>query len=108
MTRSGGQAVFASPAAKAKKAKASRAASKAHAPSARSATGDLWTGFKPRARSSVFAAEAAAGQSGGGGPLTAALVVLGLGLVGLVGSASVLGLRRRRAEANATGRSKTN
>ncbi len=35
-------------------------------------------------------------------------IVLGLGLGGLVGSASVLGLRRRRAEANATGRSKTN
>ena len=101
----GGRAVFGSPAAKAT-ATRSRAASKARtAPSARSASGDLWNGFKPQARASVFAAEAAGAKQGSGAPMTAALVVLGLGLVGLMGSASVLGLRRRRATANATGRS---
>jgi len=104
VTARGGRTVFASPAAKGtgsgRESKASDAT-----PSARSASGDLWSGFKPQARSSVFAAEAAGANQGSGAPMTAALVVLGLGLVGLVGSASVLGLRRRRAEANATARS---
>jgi len=102
VTASGGQRVFASPAAKARARVASKAARTT--PSARSASGDLWNGFKPKTRASVFAAEAAGASQGSGGPMTAALVVLGLGLVGLVGSASVLGLRRRRA-ASATGSS---
>lgn len=104
VTSRGGQTVFASPAAKAPKASNSRAAEASRAtPSARSASGDLWSGFKPAARSSVFAAESAAGDQGSAAPMTAALVVLGLGLVGLVGTASVLGARRRRAAAKATG-----
>jgi hypothetical protein len=100
VTARGGQTVFASPAAKAR----ARATSKARTPSARSASGDLWQGFKPEARSSVFAAEASAAKTGGGAPLTAALVVLGLGALGLAGSASVLGVRRRRAAAKSSGK----
>ena len=95
-TRSAGRAVFASPAAK---AKAPRKAT--GTPSARTAAGDLWSGFEPQARSSVFAAEASATEQGSGAPVTAALAILGLGLVGLVASASVLGLRRRKQAARA-------
>ena len=103
VTARGGQTVFASPAAK---ARATSKASRSRAtPSAKSASGDLWAGVKPAGRSSVFAAEASAAKQGGGAPMTAALVVLGLGVVGLAGTASVLGLRRRRAEAKATGNS---
>lgn len=102
VARSDGRPVFASPAAKAAgKPRGERNARSA--PSARSASGDLWNGFKPQSRSSVFAAEASAAQQGGGAAGTAALVILGLGLVGLIGSVSVLGLRRRKAEARAAG-----
>lgn len=100
VTARGGQTVFASPAAKARATSKSKSRA---TPSARSAAGDLWAGMKPAARSSVFAAEASAAKQAGGAPMTAALVVLGLGVVGLAGTASVLGLRRRRAAASATG-----
>lgn len=103
VTARGGQTVFANPAAKARAT--SKSKSRATTPSARSAAGDLWAGVKPAARSSVFAAEASAAKQAGGAPMTAALVVLGLGVVGLAGTASVLGLRRRRAAASATGSS---
>lgn len=102
VTARGGQTVFANPAAKARATSKSKSRA---TPSARSAAGDLWAGMKPAARSSVFAAEASAAKQAGGAPMTAALVVLGLGVVGLAGTASVLGLRRRRAAASATGRS---
>jgi hypothetical protein len=105
VSRSGGKEVFASPAAKPKASDNKSSDAARPTPSARSASGDLWNGFKPAARSSVFEAEASAAQQGSGAPMTAALVALGLGLAGLVGSASVLGLRRRRAEAKATVRS---
>lgn len=102
VTRSDGRAVFANPAAKAKAGGADRAARSV--PSARSASGDLWNGFKPESRSSVFAAEASAPQ-GGGSPVTVALLALGLGVTGLAGSAMVLGLRRRKAHSRAAGSS---
>jgi hypothetical protein len=102
VTARGGQTVFASPAAK---ARATGKAESRATPSARSAAGDLWAGVKPAARSSVFAAEASAAKGASGAPMTAALVALGLGVVGLAGTASVLGLRRRRAAANGTGSS---
>lgn len=100
ITRSGGRAVFGAPAAKVSKSREADKPERA-APSARSASGDLWKGFKPQTRSSVFAAEASGGTQAGGAPLSAALLVLGLGLAGALASASVLGLRRRKAKATA-------
>jgi hypothetical protein len=96
VTRSGDQAVFASSAPD----KASRGA-RAAAPSPRSATGDLWNGFQPASRSSVFAAEASSAKQGGGlgSPAAIGIAALSLGLAGLLGVPSVAGLRRRRAEA---------
>jgi hypothetical protein len=105
VTRSGGQAVFASPAAKAKERSGDRAARAT--PSARTASGDLWNGFKPESRSSVFAAEASAAEQGSGAPMTVALLALGVGAVGLAGSAMVLAARRRKAHAKAAGRNTT-
>ena len=107
VARSGGKAVFGSPAAKAKGPRAARATRSRATPSARSASGDLWSGFKPQARSSVFAAEASAGGQGAGGAMTAALLAVGLGVAGLACSGLVLGLRRRKAHAKAAGRSST-
>lgn len=100
-TSRGGQAVFASSGAK-KKAAGSKDARTA--PSSRSAAGDLWSGFKPGQRSSVFSAEAsAAGQDGGlSGTATAALAMLGLGLTGMAGAAGFLVVRGRRAKAQST------
>ncbi len=89
----GGRAVFASSAPKASESGGERS---------RGASGD--NGFQPAARSSVFAAEDAEAQQGNWArSVMAGLVVLGLGLVGLVGTASVLVLRRQRAVAKATG-----
>jgi len=103
-TSRGGQAVFGSSApAKGKSAATTKAASKpaTSTPSTRSAGGDLWSGFKPSSRSSVFAAEASAQPSGNGG-VTAALALLGLGLAGIAGAMSFVLLRSRRAKARAT------
>jgi len=96
----GGQSVFATSAPTRAKAR-----SRAATPSARSATADLRNGFRPGARSSLFAAEAAsAGQGQGiGAPLAAALGLLGLGLAGAIGSSLVFGLRRRGRASAGTG-----
>jgi hypothetical protein len=101
-TSRGGQAVFSSSAPTPGKS-AAKAASKpaTSTPSTRSAAGDLWSGFKPSSRSSVFAAEASAQPSGNGG-VTAALALLGLGLAGIAGATSFVLLRSRRAKARAT------
>ena len=98
-TSRGGQAVFARSAPK-KKAKGS---SESRAVSSRSAAGDLWSGFKPGERSSVFSAQAsAAGQDGGlSGTATAALAMLGLGLAGAAGTTGFLVLRGRRSKSQA-------
>lgn len=96
--RGGGQPVFASSVAP--KGKSSRASDAAA--SARSASGDLWSGFKPAARPSVFSAEAAAGQGGGSGAPVIAAIALGIGLTGLLGTLSLVALRRRRAAATPT------
>lgn len=77
----------------------------AAAPSARSATGDLWSGFGAPARSPVSAAQASSsGQGGGvGAQVLAGVVILGLGLVGLFGGVLVTLARRRRATAGSSG-----
>lgn len=98
----GGQPVFSSSApSKAEGKKASDSTQpRASGPSTRSATGDLWNGFEPAARSSVFAAEASAGQNGGSGASLAAGLALGFGLTGIVAASLLFGLRRRRAQAS--------
>jgi hypothetical protein len=99
----GGQHVFGSSRAK---GKASGGTQRAIAPAtSRSATGDLWSGFKPGARSSVLAAQASPDKSGLGGTAIAALAMLGLGLAGFVAATSFVALRSRRAKA--AGRSGT-
>jgi len=95
-TSRGGQAVFGSSAP-------ARATSKHHAAapaatSPRSATGDLWSGFKPSARSSVLAAASSAKPSGIGATATAALAALGLGLAGIAGAMAFVMLRSRRTK----------
>ena len=99
-TSRGGQAVFASSAKKKAKAKGEARTS----PSSRSAAGDLWSGFEPGQRASVFSAQAsAAGQDGGlSGTATAALALLGLGLTGAAGATGFLVLRGRRAKSRAS------
>ncbi|MGI8945008.1 MAG: hypothetical protein ACR2GL_02045 [Thermoleophilaceae bacterium] len=108
VTQSGGQAVFGSSTkskakttpAKGKKASSGKA--DAAAPSAQSATGDLWDGFQPSSRSSVFAAEASSAAQGQGGAPLAAGLALGLGLTGILGASLLFGLRRRRAPARSS------
>ncbi len=101
-TSRGGQPVFARSAASAKK-KGKASGDARTAPSARSAAGDLWSGFKSGQRSSVFAAQSAAGQDGGvNGTVVAALALLGIGLTGIAGAAGFLALRGRRAKSRPT------
>jgi len=90
-TSRGGQAVFARSAPSKGKSAAQNAA-----PSTRSAAGDLWSGFKPSARSSVFAAQASAKSEGMSTTATAALAMLGLGIAGIGGAMAVVALRSRR------------
>lgn len=100
-TSRGGQPVFGTSSAKAsKKGAGDRAA--ATTPSTRSAAGDLWSGFEPNSRSSVFAAEASAPRDGVGAPV-ALLAALGLGLAGAAGAMSFAMLRSRRAKSKAAG-----
>jgi len=98
----GGQQVFGSSRAKSKASGTHRATAPA---SSRSATGDLWSGFKPSARSSVLAAQASPEKGGLGGTAIAALAMLGLGLTGFVAATSFVAVRSRRAKA--AGRSGT-
>jgi hypothetical protein len=81
------------------RAKAKAGAKGASAASPRSAAGDLWSGFRPAARSSVLAAQASPQKNGLGGTAIAALAMLGLGLAGTAGAMSFLALRSRRAKA---------
>lgn len=99
-----GQPVFSSSTAPKGKAAGKRhatPAARAHspAPSARSATGDLWSGVASPSRPSFSATAAPASAGAGGGVGSGVLVgsaILGLGLVGLLGAAFVVGEQRRR------------
>ena len=74
-----------------------RAAAPAPTPSARVATGDVWSGFAGPAKSPVSAASAySAGQGGGGSQVFAGIAILGLGLAGLFGGAFAMAVTRRR------------
>ena len=100
----GGHGVFASSVAPKAKARAhashpAHAASRAAAPSPRSATSDVWSGFGAPSRSPVYAAASAVGQGGGGvsSQVLAGIVILGLGLAGVVGGGLAVAARRRGA-----------
>jgi hypothetical protein len=70
--------------------------------SAHAKSSDLWRGFKPQDRASVFAADAKRQRSRTA--LAAVFLALALGAVSLVGCASVLALRPRRAAARSASR----
>jgi hypothetical protein len=79
----------------------------ATAPSPRTATGDVWSGFAAGAKSPVAAAASYPGAQGGGlsSQVLAGILVLGLGVTGLCGGAlAVTTSRRRRASAARTTR----
>ncbi|MCP9490783.1 MAG: hypothetical protein MSC31_13050 [Solirubrobacteraceae bacterium MAG38_C4-C5] len=66
---------------------------------ARSATGNLWSGFATEESASLSAAEAsAAPQSDGLGSQAISMAVLALGLTGLVGGLLVTAARRQRVQ----------
>jgi hypothetical protein len=83
--RHGKQLVFASSAA-------------AKAPSAASATGDVWSGVQAgRTPASIAAAASAGGQAGGlSSGVLAGLVIFGIGLIGLTGGGLSLAVVTRR------------
>ena len=105
VVESRGQTVFrSSTAPKAKagsraKAKARPAPASAPAVSERAATGDLWGGLATADANLASAAALNKDEGGLSGGLTAALVILGLGLAGLTGGALATAGRRRRAGA---------
>jgi hypothetical protein len=70
-------------------------------PSAASASGDLWSGFRAGASPSIVSAPAAAGGQGAGlsSSVLAGLVIFGLGLIGLAGGGAYLVVTSRRAAA---------
>ena len=91
----GGQSVFASSSAsKAKKAAGSHAG--AASPSERSASSDAWSGFSSQgsAARGSSAPVAALGEDGSGSTL--GVTILGLGLIGVLGSFLLLAVSRRR------------
>ena len=108
-TRAGGQSVFSSSTApKGKSGTRSSAPATANAaPSARSATGDLWSGVRSAGTSPVLAAEAtSAGQGAGAGTgVVAGVVILALGLTGLTGGVLDAARRRRAAAGSSSSRS---
>jgi hypothetical protein len=73
------------------------------APSTRSATGDVWSGFAAAKQSPVAAAASYAGGQAGGlsSQVLAGVLVLGLGLTGLAGGAFAVTTSRRRRTAAA-------
>lgn len=98
VTTQNGQAVFASSTAqKAKKAASSGAGSAS--PSERTAVGDAWSGFSSGASAGGSATPAAASLSEGGSGSTLGLAILGLGLVGMLGTFLVLATPRLRRAA---------
>lgn len=100
VTSQGGQQVFASSTAKGKKPAGARAGA-ASAPAEGGAVSDVWSGFSSGSAASEAGAPAAAlaGEKGSGATL--GLAILGLGLVGVLGTFVVLAAPRRRlAEAN--------
>jgi hypothetical protein len=76
---------------------ARRGASSKSAPSERSASGDLWSGFGAGKGGSPAFADATGPSNGPGGALTLSMAVAGLGLVALLTGVGATGLRRRRA-----------
>ncbi len=106
VTYQGGHAVFASSTAPRTRARAHAARHPAHAtaPSPRSATSDVWSGFGASAARSPVSAAAAASSSAQGGGLSSqvliGMVILGLGLVGVLGGVLVTVARRRTAAAS--------
>lgn len=98
----GGQPVFASSSAsKGKKAAGSDAGT--GSPSERSAVGDAWSGFSSGTSAGGSRATAASlGEDGSKSPL--GMAILGLGLVGIIGTFLVLAApRRRRAKVDSQG-----
>jgi len=96
VTSRGGQPVFASSVAPKK------SGANAASPSTRSAVGDVWSGFGPSTGGSPSVSSAAhafsPGGQGGGSGGGAGIAILGIGLVGALGTFLVAGLRRRRSE----------
>jgi hypothetical protein len=103
VTRSGGQAVFASSLAPQGSQGSSGRADAGGSPSARNAVGDFWSGFGSAGRdSSVGSASAGAAGLGPGGVPGIAVATLGLGFGGILATVAFAAARRRRAEASAT------
>jgi len=106
VTEQGGQQVFAGSAApKAKKASGSKAGS--GSPSERSAVGDAWSGFSSGSFATGGSETPAASlaEDGSGSPL--GMAILGLGLVGILGTLLALAVpARRRVGASRQGSSR--
>lgn len=92
----GGQPVFAS--SSASKGKEAQSSSATSTPSERSALGDAWSGFDSGASSSGSKAPVASLSENGSGS-TLGMAILGLGVMGVLGTLLLLAAsRRRRAE----------